>query len=111
SMVARVAVTCSRDTGAQVDAEILQIRQRSDVFDKAAHGAGAVERTLRPTQHLDSIEIEQTHIQRPINTAGETAARSIGHLVEIDSNGRSNIIAHRRASQRYFCKARPLGRE
>ena len=52
----------AREHAFGVDIEVLQVRLVGHEFDRAAHGAGAIEGALRAAQDFDPVEIEQGRV-------------------------------------------------
>ena len=79
------AVVCARRIGDQRHAKGIGIGGRGDIADRAAFGTVAIERALRPAQHLDPFDIGQAHFDRSV-------AIEIGHgdrhIVEIQPDRR-----------------------
>ncbi len=93
------------DIGAHIGAVVLQIRLRGNEADGAAFRARAIQRALRPAQHLYPIEIEQPRLR----LANEALHGNDRHFIEIHAHrrvadGRTN------AAYGYIVLARPVVR-
>ena len=85
---ARLAAAQLAETGFNAALELVQPRRPRDEADGAAHRTIAIQRALRPSQHLDAGHVDQGNVER---------ALCVGHvqrdLVEIGADQRG-AVAH-----------------
>ena len=88
--------------------ECLRIGGIRHQLDGAAHGAGSVERALRPAQHLDSIQIVEVGVDHDLAVlrGGRGAQRDI---VQVKTHRRRIAAGGGHAAHFEFCLAGPAG--
>src|SRR3546814_11857292 len=81
-IVARAAVCGIRKAGVDRSGKGAGIGLLEDYANGAAHRSGTEQRALRPSQHLDAVEVERLKVHGGTDRLGD------GRLVDIDAGRR-----------------------
>src|SRR5690606_32519416 len=98
AVVAQTALTRARDACSDINTQAVEVRGFGGVLEQATHRTGTVEGALGTSQYFDSVQAEQSCIQRDARTVGERTAGAIRHIVKIDTNSLTDIEKARRHS-------------